>query len=253
MTIKAEGKTDIGKKRGHNEDSFGVYPELGLYVVADGMGGHAAGEVASLTAVKTIKEFIATATGPEGATWPFERDSVLPDSANRLVVGVKVANRAVMDLARTKPELKGMGTTIVAAFTDGDALYMAHVGDSRAYLLSKETLKQITVDHSFVEEQVQAGVLTHEQARHHPFRNVITRALGVKEDVKVDISQHPLNKGDLYLLCSDGLSGMLSEYELDNIIKGRIDDLPALVETLIRRANEKGGDDNITAVVVKVA
>jgi len=249
LVIRSAGGTDIGRKRGHNEDSFGVNDDLGVYVVADGMGGHAAGEVASRTAVDTFSGFMAATAGDSEITWPFERDESLGRPQNRLLTGIKLANRAICDLAASKQALKGMGTTIVAALVEGDEAYIAHVGDSRAYALSQGSLRQVTSDHSYVEEQVLAGFITPEQARVHPLRNVVTRALGVREDVKVDISSHILIKGDLYMLCSDGLSGMLSVTEIESILVSGADDLKSCVETLIKKANEKGGDDNITAVL----
>jgi len=253
LTIIASGGTDIGRKRRHNEDSFGVYDELGLYLVADGMGGHAAGEVASQAAVKILRDFMDATVVPDEITWPFERDGNLSMTANRLVVGIRLANRVILDRAKIKPELKGMGTTIVAAVLEGDRLHIAHVGDSRAYRFSGGTLARVTVDHSFVEEQVSAGIMSAEQARTHPLRNVITRALGVRDDMKVDINGFDLVPGDMYLFCSDGLSGMLGEPEITQTLMEHTSDLDACIQELIRRANEKGGDDNITAVLLRVA
>ena len=253
MNIIAEGGTDVGKKRGHNEDSFGVFREIGLYMVADGMGGHAAGEVASQAAVDTMNGFITSTAGEEDITWPFERDSGMDRASNRLMVGIRLANKAIFDRAQSSSSLKGMGTTVVAALSDKDNLYIAHVGDSRAYRLSGGVLRRLSMDHSYVEEQVQAGLITPAQARTHPLRNMVTRALGVREDVKIDIDSHLMVRGDVYLLCSDGLSGMLTDDEVARIIASCQDDLKSCVERLIKAANDKGGDDNITAVLLKVA
>jgi len=252
MKIQAKGITDVGRKRGHNEDSFGVFDDMGLYVVADGMGGHAAGEVASHAAVGNLKDFITATTAEEDITWPFERDENLSQGANRLVVGIKLANKLINSLAQSKPELSGMGTTLVALYVGGDEVCVAHVGDSRAYLMSGGVLKRLTNDHSFVEEQVLSGALTYEQARSHPFKNIITRALGVKEDVAVDVSSRRPATGDLYLLCSDGLSGMLTDGDISQILSTCKDDLDSCLKALVKGANAKGGDDNITALAVSI-
>jgi protein phosphatase len=253
MRILAEGRTDIGKKRAHNEDSFGVSGELGLYVVADGMGGHAAGEVASQTAVETLKDFIASTKGQEEITWPFERDTGLSRAANRLVVGIKLANQAIFKQAQERPDQKGMGTTIVAALVDEGELCIAHVGDSRAYVFGQGAISRITTDHSYVEEMVVSGSMTPEQARTHPLRNIVTRALGTKGEVRVDMSRHKLRPGDIYLLCSDGLTGMLTDSDIARTLADYDDNLAGCLDTLVKLANEKGGDDNITAVALRVA
>jgi PPM family protein phosphatase len=251
LNILAKGGTDIGRKRALNEDCYGIFDELGLFVVADGMGGHAAGEVASRYAVDVLRDFIAATREPGEATWPFQLDSELPRAANRLVSGIKLANQAINKASQESLEKKGMGTTIVAAIVEGDELFLAHVGDSRAYLFSDGMIRRITSDHSYVEEMVLAGHITQEQARVHPMRNIITRALGTKADVAVDLSRHHPASGDIYLLCSDGLSGMLTDGEIARIINSNTTDLSACIDGLIKGANEKGGDDNITAILLK--
>jgi len=251
LNILARGGTDIGRKRGLNEDCYGVFDELGLFVVADGMGGHAAGEVASRAAVDALRDFITSSREPDETTWPFQLDSELPRAANRLLSGIKLANQTINKASQESVEKKGMGTTIVAAIAEGDELFLAHVGDSRAYLFSNGKLQRITSDHSYVEEMVLAGHITMEQARVHPMRNIITRALGTKTDVSVDLSRHHPAPGDIYLLCSDGLSGMLTDGEIARIISDHTADLSACIDELIKGANEKGGDDNITAILLK--
>jgi serine/threonine protein phosphatase PrpC len=237
LKILSAGLTDIGRKRGHNEDSLGVFDGLGLYVVADGMGGHAAGEVASKMAVDILKGVIAKPSGP---------------AAELLPAGIKLANEEIARHAARRLELRGMGTTIVAALVDGDKLHLAHVGDSRAYVYTRENrLVRLTTDHSLVFEMVLAGQLTEGQARTHPMRNIITRALGSKPEVQVDISRRSLAPGEIYLLCSDGLTGMLTDDDIAYIILQNRENLPGLVRELIHRANEAGGDDNITAVVFR--
>jgi serine/threonine protein phosphatase PrpC len=237
LKILSAGLTDIGMKRGHNEDSLGVFDGLGLYVVADGMGGHAAGEVASKMAVDILKGVIAKPSGT---------------GVELLSAGIKLANEEITRHAARRLELRGMGTTIVAALVDGDELLLAHVGDSRAYVYTKEgRLMRMTTDHSLVEEMVLAGQLTEAQARTYPMRNIITRALGTKPEVQVDMSRRTLVPGDIYLLCSDGLTGMLTDSDIAHVILQNRENLSGLVRELISRANEAGGDDNITALVFK--
>ncbi|MBI5189202.1 MAG: Stp1/IreP family PP2C-type Ser/Thr phosphatase [Nitrospirae bacterium] len=252
MRVMSAGRTDVGRKREHNEDSLGVFDGLGLYLVADGMGGHAAGEVASGIAVDTVRAFIGSTAEGAVTNWPFGPDPALSPGANRLAAGIKLANMAIRAEARTNPTEKGMGTTIVAVLMDGDTAHVAHVGDSRVYVLGGGVLTRLTTDHSFVEEMVANGSLTPEQARAHPMKNLITRALGSKDEVKVDITSRPLRAGEIYLLCSDGLSGMLTDGEITRIISDNSTDMAACAETLISRANENGGLDNITAVLLRV-
>ena len=255
MEITASGGTDVGKRRAHNEDCYGVSDELGLYVVADGMGGHAAGEVASKAAVDTLTSFVADTMGraTNEVKWPYDIDPALPTTANRLTVGVRLANRAIHQMAVANAAQRGMGTTLVAALVEGERLYLAHVGDSRAYLVRGGGIYRLTGDHSYVEEQVRAGLLSADQARTHPLKNIVTRALGVKEDVAVELSAHDLKPGDIYLLCSDGLSGMLTDSVIGLILSAHFEDLSGVVAALIDAANSSGGDDNITAVVVRAA
>ena len=250
LNIISSGRTDVGRRREHNEDSFGTFDGLGLYVVADGMGGHAAGEVASRIAVETLKAFIEATDGPDEITWPVPVDLALPRDANRLLAGVRLANQEVLKHAQGRPELRGMGTTIVAALVCGDVLHLAHAGDSRAYLYRDGAIRRVTIDHSYVEELMLAGHLTPEQTRTHPLRNIITRALGTKADVNVDHSRHDVLPGDVFLLCSDGLSNMLSDGLIEEVVAAKKDDLTGCAEALVRLANERGGDDNITVVLI---
>jgi protein phosphatase len=245
-------RTDLGRKRTLNEDSYVVAPEHGLFVVADGMGGHAAGEVASAMAVQTMGQFFeATNTGEE-ITWPFEIDENLPIQANKLKTAIRLANRQIHRSAIEQHRLEGMGTTIVgvAVVPDQSLLCIGHVGDSRAYLIREGELWGLTTDHSWVNVQVMLGQITEEEARYHPMKNIITRALGTKEDVEVDISVRELYPGDYILLCSDGLSGMVDEKDILQSVLARKEDLEKTTEDLIRRANAHGGDDNITVVLL---
>jgi serine/threonine protein phosphatase PrpC len=250
MEIKSHGVTHVGKQRQHNEDAFLVADEAKLYLVADGMGGHAAGEIASRIAVDSISEFILHTREDDG-TWPHAYDEQYKRSTNRLMAAVRLANTRVLEAMRKDARLRGMWTTVVACLADEDTMSVAHVGDSRAYLVRDGRLSRLTNDHSWVFEQVQAGMLTEEEAEKHPLRNVITRALGGALSVSPDASEVASKPGDVYLLCSDGLTGMLPEEEILRVVNDNIDDLERACQELIDRANEHGGLDNVTAILVK--
>ncbi|HKS22085.1 MAG TPA: Stp1/IreP family PP2C-type Ser/Thr phosphatase [Thermoanaerobaculia bacterium] len=250
MEIKSHGATHVGKQRQHNEDAYLVADEARLYLVADGMGGHAAGEIASRIAVDSISEFILHTKEDDG-TWPHAYDEHFTRSTNRLMAAVRLANTRVLEAMRKDARLRGMGTTVVACLADDDTMSVAHVGDSRAYLVRDGRLSRLTNDHSWVFEQVQAGMLTEEEAEKHPLRNVITRALGGALQVSPDASEVPSKPGDVYLLCSDGLTGMLPEEEILRVVNENSDDLERACQELIDRANERGGLDNVTAILVK--
>jgi serine/threonine protein phosphatase PrpC len=250
--IEAFGLSDVGRQRKHNEDSFAFDAEEGLFIVADGMGGHAAGEVASKITVETINEFIAATRQKEEATWPFKYNHELDFNSNRLAVAIEKANERVMAAVAAQPWLKGMGTTVVAGLLNEKLLSLAHVGDSRAYLLRDGQLSLLTDDHSWVHEQVAAGILTEEEAKSHPLKNVVTRALGGGTSVSPEIQELRFSPGDRYLFCSDGLTTMLSDEEIRDAALS--EDRPkALCERLIQLSNAKGGVDNITVVVVSIA
>jgi serine/threonine protein phosphatase PrpC len=251
VAISAFGLTDVGKKRKHNEDAFSLDVSEGLFIVADGMGGHAAGEVASKITVETIGEFIAATRQKEEATWPFKYNHELDFNSNRLAVAIEKANERVMAAVAAQPWLKGMGTTVVAGLLNEKILSLAHVGDSRAYLYREGQLSRLTDDHSWVHEQVAAGILTEEEAKTHPLKNVVTRALGGGPSVSPDLQELVFNPGDRFLACSDGLTTMLSDEEIRDIVAKEKDPKP-LCTRLVDAANEKGGVDNITVVVVDV-
>jgi serine/threonine protein phosphatase PrpC len=250
MQVKAYGLTHVGRQRQHNEDSFRVEDDAKLFLVADGMGGHAAGEVASRIAVDSISEFIMHSKTDDG-TWPHAYDEHFRRSTNRLMAAVRLANTRVLEAMRKDARLRGMGTTVVASLVDGDIFSVAHVGDSRAYLIRDHQLSRITNDHSWVFEQVQAGMLTEAEAEKHPLRNVITRALGGALQVAPDASEIEARPGDVYLLCSDGLTGMVPEDEILKVVTDSDGDLKRACQALIEAANEHGGLDNVTAVLVK--
>lgn len=243
-------RTDVGRKRKGNEDSFIVNEDEGLFVVADGMGGHAAGEVASRMAVESIEEFVRLTGSDREITWPFEIDETLPLDANRLKIAIRLANRKVIKLPEERHEYQGMATTVVAALFSEPTAFIAHVGDSRAYRLRDGELVQLTNDHSWVNEQVVSGVITSSQARTHPLRNVVTRAVGSRWDLQVDILREPIEEGDVYVLCSDGLSSMIEDRQIADALASAPDAQTACA-TLIDQANEAGGEDNITVIVIR--
>lgn len=249
MEVKAFGMSHVGRQRQHNEDAYLVDQKVNLFLVADGMGGHAAGEIASRIAVDSIAEFILQTVEDEG-TWPHAYDEHLKRSTNRLMAALKLANTRVLDAMRKDARLRGMGTTVVASLVDENTVCFAHVGDSRAYLVRDAQLSRITNDHSWVFEQVQAGMLTEAEAEKHPLRNVITRALGGALSVTPEANEIECRSGDVFLLCSDGLTGMVPEDEILRVLTEH-EDLEKACESLINLANERGGYDNITAVLLK--
>lgn len=251
MALSAFGLTDVGRKRKHNEDAYLMDIERGLFVVADGMGGHVAGEVASRLTVESIQEFIAGTEDEHDNTWPFGFNNRYSVEGNRLSTAVERANERVMRAVLNRPELKGMGTTVVAVLFDGRRATLVHVGDSRAYLYRGGELLRLTDDHSWVQEQVNAGILSEDEAKTHPLKNVVTRALGGGAHVAVDLREIPTSRGDRYLLCSDGLTGMVSDEELLETIRSERS-LEEGVRRLVELANERGGVDNITAIMVEV-
>lgn len=250
MELKAYGLTHVGRQRQHNEDSFLVESDARLFLVADGMGGHAAGEIASRIAVDSISEFILNTKEDDG-TWPHAYDEHYKRSTNKLMAAVRLANTRVLEAMRKDARLRGMGTTIVACFADADTMSVAHVGDSRVYLIRDSKLSRITSDHSWVFEQVQAGMLTEAEAEKHPLRNVITRALGGALQVSPDAVEIEARPGDVFLLCSDGLTGMVPDDEILRLVTSNEGDLVKACQELIDAANARGGLDNITAVLVR--
>ena len=251
--IEARGRTDVGMKRRINEDVFVLDPEHGIYLVADGMGGHAAGEVASRVAAEEIMRIFQEGLSGEETTWSEHWDPSRSATANRLVDAVVAGHHRVTDVMNGDLELRGMGTTVVVAVhRPGERrLVLCHVGDSRAYRLRSGELQLLTSDHSWVHEQVEAGFLTEEAARTHPLKNVVTRALGGGTHVAVDLIEIPVGAGDRFLLCSDGLTGMVSDEEITNALSSPRT-LEQIVRGLVDLANERGGVDNITAIMVEV-
>ena len=251
MKIAYQAISDVGRKRKGNEDSLFLNPEQKLFVVADGMGGHAAGEVASKVAVDAINEFVCLTSGDEEITWPFGLDESISYDGNRLKTAIRHANRKVLEATREKTEYEGMATTVAAVLVDGDVANLGHVGDSRIYLFSDGVFTQLTSDHSWVNEQIQSGVISPDQARSHPLRNVVTRALGGKADLAVDMQTRRMKAGDLLLLCSDGLTAMVPDEDIARILGEAKGDVEKAAKDLVAEANAHGGEDNITVVLLK--
>ena len=229
--------SDIGNKRHTNEDSYLVNEEKGLFIVADGMGGHNAGEVASLEACRIIESYILNA--------PSDAEEVLRKA-------VEKANREIFIRASEEEEKRGMGTTSEVCLVKGDTLFVAHVGDSRVYILSENEMRKITKDHSIVGMMVDTGSISEEEARNHPQRNLITRAVGTGMSIEVDIIEETLHKNDKVLICTDGLTNMVSRDEVFEIVKNS-PNVNEAVKTLVDKAKENGGDDNITVVIFGTA
>ncbi len=235
MKLVVAGLSDVGRERDHNEDSYAVEEELDLYIVADGMGGHQAGEVASALAITTVVEHVRTHAGGD-------RLSVLADAA-------RMANAKVIEEGARNRRRKGMGSTLVAMIRDGDDMGIAHVGDSRCYRFRDGKLERMTRDHSLIEELAGDDPIAH--AALGGYSNVITRAIGTAPDTEPDVRREKLREGDVFLLCSDGLSGVVKDPEIQKILS-RGNDLAERCKDLIQAANEGGGPDNISTILVRV-
>jgi PPM family protein phosphatase len=250
--LEACGRTDIGRHRPHNEDSIVVAKGLSLFAVADGMGGHAAGEVASRTAVEALENFITQTSTDHDFTWPFGMDKNYDFEENILLTAIHLANRKVCQVASENQDYAGMGTTMAAIYAPEARIHIGHVGDSRVYRLRERRLELLTMDHSWVNEQLQRNVITEDEARNHRWRNVITRALGNRSELEVDLQTVEPLAGDRFLICSDGLTGMLRDEEIAEILNRCDDDLEEACDTLVEASNAAGGMDNISVVLVRV-
>ena len=239
-------------KRTHNEDNYTCLDEDHLYVVADGMGGHASGEVASQMAIDTLREFFKATTADPEATWPYKMDKSRGYEENRLITSIKLANLRIYEAAQRDPKLRGMGTTAVGILVVDDGVLIAHVGDSRVYRVRGGKMEQLTEDHSLLNDYIKMKRLSEEEIANFPHKNVIVRALGMKETVKVDTQLDKPQPGDIYVLCSDGLCGPASDQEIEEIVLAEQKDMKAAASKLIERANSNGGPDNITVVLAKV-
>lgn len=253
MELRSFGLSDVGRRREKNEDSLLICDEFALYMVADGMGGHLGGDFASQLAVTTIEETIRSLETDPDMT--LQEEDALPIKAGEyqgyIRYAIRIASRRIFERAQAEPALHGMGTTAVALLFRNNKVYIANVGDSRAYRIRGDRISQITKDHSLVGEQIRAGILSEGDARVHRLKNIITRSVGFQEDVDTDVDIRVVRQGDRFLLCSDGLSNLVEANEIRDIVA--TNDLEPSCRHLIDIANERGGDDNITVVLVNVA
>jgi protein phosphatase len=249
--MQVAGQTDVGMKRNHNEDTFSILDEENLFIVCDGMGGHASGEVASQMAIETIRNFFRDTREDPELTWPYKMDRSRRYEENRLITAIKLANLRIHEASKRESKFHGMGTTIVAFYSIEEGAYLAHVGDSRIYRLRDGQLQQVTEDHSLLNDYIKMKKLTAEEIANFPHKNVIVRALGMKESVKVDtFLEHPL-PGDIFLLCTDGLSGEVPDPQIHEIMLRHGKDLKSMAHELIETAKKNGGSDNITVIIVR--
>jgi serine/threonine protein phosphatase PrpC len=250
--MEVGARSDTGRVRENNEDSFRLAPELNLFVLSDGMGGLESGERASRLATETVLAYCRDARADATLAVFGKHIQGVSDVSNRLASAIRVANQEIFQAAQDLGGKGGMGATIVAARFLEDRACIAHVGDSRAYLFRDEQLNQLTEDHSFVAEQVRRGIITHEQAGRSRMQNVLTRALGVEQNVDVEVTEELLREGDTYLLCSDGLFRELSEPQIAGILL-EAGGAQEAADSLVEHANHAGGGDNITAIVLRYA
>jgi len=252
VDISVAAKSDVGRRRKNNEDSYLVQEDLNLFMVADGMGGHSAGEVASKLAVDVICENTEKARGNEAPVQFGKYDSMLSKQANQLMSSIRMANQVIWEAGQSHDEYKGMGTTVAAAYVLDRTVIIAHVGDSRIYRIRDDTIEQLSEDHSVISQQIRMGLITKEEAASSPMKGIITEALGARDTVLVDVDEAEVLEGDYYLLCSDGLSDLVDENEMLETLLRHPEDLRQVCEDLISMANERAGHDNITVVVVNI-
>jgi protein phosphatase len=251
VRIASGGVTDLGRVRTNNEDCYKIVEPLNLYVLSDGMGGEAHGEIASAMAVETVVQHCLDLESNPAATVIGAVQPNWSGFTKRLSTAVHLANRNIFRSAEENPDQHGMGATLTAVWINGTKLSVAHVGDSRAYLLRGGTLLQLTRDHSLVAEQVRRGILTSAEAEESDMQSVLLRALGAQAEIEVDAEEHTLFPRDVLLLCSDGLTRMVTEPEIAGTLQVE-SDLTRAAESLIAMANERGGPDNITVIVVRL-
>ncbi len=247
LKLQITGVTDVGLVRTHNEDTIGWDPRLGLAILADGMGGHNAGEVASDLAVNSIRAALADVLTPE------VKESGIVNYFEAVRDAVGYANQEIHLQSRQRPECAGMGTTVVMTLFQDHQVIVAHVGDSRIYRYRDNALQQITQDHSLIQEMIDSGFITAEQAHTAGNKNLITRALGISEEVQVDVKEEATLLGDIFLLCSDGLSDMVPDPLMQGVLQEHYADMEMAGRTLIGLANERGGSDNISVILIKMS
>ena len=249
--LEAYGQTDVGRRRKLNEDAFLVNPEANLYAVCDGMGGHNAGEVASKMAIENLAAFIEKSHQEKEITWPYGLDVNLSFDGNRLKTAIKLANKKVFRAADNREDYTGMGTTVVATVVTGNTMTIGSAGDSRCYLLREGQLTQLTRDDSWVSAALGEGILNSDEIEKHPLRNVITKAVGAKDNIELDVIEHVLVPGDVAFLCSDGLHAMLRDEKILEALTPFPPTLPEAAAKLIAAANEAGGKDNVSVVLLR--
>jgi protein phosphatase len=238
MILQSAARSDVGRRRRANEDCFAIAAEHGFFLVADGMGGHTAGQLASSLAAEAAVKALQTLEGSEATL------------TEKLRCSVAAANREIRTTVQARPELSGMGTTLVSLLAVDGRVALAHVGDSRAYLIRGGRIRQLTDDHSVVGELVRRREITQTDARAHPHRHVLTRAVGVRREVAPDLAELSSHPGDVFVLCSDGLTGLVQDEEIASAVSAN-PDLDAVCESLVDLANDRGGEDNITVVIVR--
>lgn len=252
MRVQWAASSHPGIRRLTNEDSYCTRPDLGLFVVADGMGGHVAGEIASRIVVQAIESYVAdTVDSDSTSTWPQAYDVTLGVDGNRLKGAFHIANQRLAKEVATSADLRGMATTASALIVNGETAALAHVGDSRIYRWRNGAIERMTIDHSWVEDQVRAGLLSANEARQHPWRNVVTRALSGGEDPEIDLQTLELTPKDRLLLCSDGLSSVVPDARIAALLSAHAEPAAAC-DALVAEANDNGGPDNVTALVVHI-
>jgi protein phosphatase len=249
--LESYGQTDVGRRRKLNEDNILVNAEVHLYAVCDGMGGHNAGEVASKMAIETLDSFIRKSHREKEITWPYGLDVDLSFDGNRLKTAIKLANKKVFKAADNREEYTGMGTTLVAGLVTEKTMTVGSAGDSRCYLLRGGKLKQVTRDDSWVSAAWAEGILSEEEIERHPLRNVITKAVGAKDTIEVDVVEQTLEPGDVVLICSDGLHSMIGNDEILKVMTPFPASLQEAAANLITAANEAGGKDNVSVVLLR--
>ncbi|MBD3647787.1 MAG: Stp1/IreP family PP2C-type Ser/Thr phosphatase [Pseudomonadales bacterium] len=246
-------RTDTGRVRDHNEDYIATDDRLGIAILADGMGGLNAGEVASsMSAHLLMEELVAWRQGDSSIEAELEDDDELDTTSKVVRLAVQRANNAVFHVSQTQPQCRGMGTTIVVSVFHDNKLTVGHIGDSRMYRFRDNTLEQITKDHSFVQELLDKGLYTEQEARASNKKNVVTRALGVAPGVEVDVGEHAATPGDIYLICSDGLTDLVTDEDIETSLRTLGSDLEETAGHLVDVANASGGKDNISVVLAKV-
>ena len=246
--VRIAGFTDTGLKRQRNEDHIGFDQELGIAVLADGMGGHQSGEIASQMAVESVLEKLQSICKPK-PTESITGSQLLDYVSNT----ISYSNSMIYQAAETVEGQRGMGTTLVAVMIQDSQIYAGHVGDSRLYLYRADSLRRITKDHSLVQDLIDRGFYTEEEARSANVGHIVTRALGTKAQVEVDTLQHDLKASDVFLLCSDGLSDMVAGWQIQEILKEQSSNLERAAKTLISKANRNGGKDNISVILMQIS